>query len=719
MLDRIAPCSLSDRIQITRMDITLPCHSSLSPPDGPVITDHDLRDTVARIARRIGDQAIPLDGPEADEATRHTWEIRSPDPEARERRSRPELASGLAYQGSAGIAYFLAQAGRSLDDPSLVETAKAGFRHALDFGQTLPEGAWGLHSGRVGIAWTVLSSELDDETLEHRAWALLEPMSPQRHPDQGLDVIAGAAGAIPPLLDLRSRTESDERRARLRGIAEALGDHLLATAHQEPMGWSWPTLPRSSVRHLVGFAHGTAGIAVALYELALATGRGDFRFAADMALVYESQHFQPELDNWPDLRNVPLGELLRGTPRPRLQAMARAGTLPRYSPTPMAAWCHGSPGVALSRLRLWQLTGIPEFLDTARRALRSTQHSLRPEALAIANYSLCHGACGNAEPIWMAAQLLEDEDERESLRQSCVRVAAEGRHAHELTNERWPCGTFDGASDPSLMMGEAGIGLFFLRLLDPKVPSPLLILPSQTADELPQAGYRELAKRSIDTFFAGTLHLWQELGSPKEEVLAGLDLSPGSGPPSKTPATQAFERLQQRSDELPPIYADAFTVEREIYQRTAGLDDFTAETIRSLARSAPTDLESALGQDPGSVVFNLAPDDALVITEHDWQEWITQPATDRPAPEPSSTATLLIRRNHRLVARRLEALPAVILQACQEPVNLEQILEQVAEALAGAAERSVLEQLVRQQVLQLYRGDLLDAHIVGPPQEDP
>ncbi len=718
------------------MDFTLPRHKPSSPlipalplPDRPAISEQDLRDTVVRIAGRIRDQAIPLDTPEGHDGDRCTWQIRSPDPQAEGRRSRPELASGLVYQGSAGIAYFLAQGGRALDDSSLREVARAGFRHALDFGATLPENAWGLHSGRVGIAWSVLTSEPagtasthkqpPDSELEDRAWALLEPMSPQDHPDQGLDIIAGAAGAVPALLDLRSRADSEQRRAWLLRTAEALGEHLLATAHQEPMGWSWPTLPRSSVRHLVGFAHGTAGIAVALYELALATERGDFRFAADMALVYESQHFQPERNNWPDLRNVPLGELMRGVPRPRLQAMARAGALPAYTPTPMAAWCHGCPGVALSRLRLWQLTGVHEFLDTARRALRSTLRSLSPEALAVANYSLCHGACGNAEPLWMAAELLQDEDEREALRQTCKQVAVEGRRRHELANDRWPCGTFDGASDPSLMMGEAGIGLFFLRLLDPEVPSPLLIRPAQTNDQPPESGYRESAERSINTFFAGTLHLWQELGTPKQELLGELDLDPGTGPPSKAPAARAFERLQQRADELPPVYADAFSVEREIYRRTAALDDFTAETVRSLARWAPADLEAALDQDPSSVVFHLAPDDALVITDYDWQAWAARPEDERPAPEPSSTATLLTRRNHRLVPRRLEALPAVILQACQEPATLEQILEQVTEALAGAAEPSVLRTLVRRQVFQLYSGALLDAHITEPASSNP
>ena len=731
MLDRPIPCSP----WMDFKDRKAWMNSSLHPPnpitDDPEAVDHDaldrsLLETAARIARRIRDTAIPLEGKD----DRRTWKIRSPDPEADVRRSRQELASGLVYQGSAGIAFFLAQAGRILDDESLKDAARAGFRYALDFGQDLPESAWGLHSGRVGIAWTVLSSGLQDPSLTDRAWSLLKPMSPSRHPDQGLDMIAGAAGAIPALLDLRQYAESDEQRAFLLSTAEGLGQHLLATAHQEPIGWSWSTLPRSSVRHLVGLAHGTAGIAVALYDLALATQRGDFRFAADMALVYESHFFQAEQDNWPDLRNVPLGELLRGTPRPRLRAMARAGALPKYRPTPMAAWCHGSPGVGLSRLRLWQLTGAPDFLETARAALRSTLRSLGPEAQSMANFSLCHGVFGNAELPLMASRAKAgfDHEEQATLLQTCRSLAAQGRRDHELQPESWPCGTFDGASDPSLMLGEAGIGLFLLRWLRPEVPTPLLIQPHHETTELPEAGYADAARRSIDTFFAGTLHLWNELGTSNGEVLEGIGLDARPGPPEQCPAALVFQRLEQRAGQLPEPYADAFKVEREIYRRTADLKDFTVETTRSLARLSLSELEAALEHDPGSVAFTLGPDDALVITDYDWQAWAAQLSEERAseerafedrAPEPDSTATLLKRQNHRLMPRRLESLPAVIVQAAQDPATLRDILNQVAEALAGAADPQALEKIVHRQVIELYRAGILEAHARNLPLAAP
>jgi hypothetical protein len=42
----------------------------------------------------------------------------------------------------------------------------------------------------------------------------------------------------------------------------------------------------------------------------------------------------------------------------------------------------------------------------------------------------------------------------------------------------WPCGVPGGGESPSLMLGLAGIGHFYLRLYDPaSVPSVLLVKP--------------------------------------------------------------------------------------------------------------------------------------------------------------------------------------------------------------------------------------------------
>src|SRR5690606_15068344 len=132
--------------------------------------------------------------------------------------------------------------------------------------------------------------------------------------DDRLDVIGGAAGAIPALLWIARAFDWEDAQA----MALRMGEHLLKHAVREPFGWSWPT-PGLNVRNLTGFGHGTAGIGLALLELA-ATGDGRFRHAGEQAFQYERRFLDLERGNWPDFRDGALGNaVLHGTERLREQ----------------------------------------------------------------------------------------------------------------------------------------------------------------------------------------------------------------------------------------------------------------------------------------------------------------------------------------------------------------------------------------------------------------
>jgi hypothetical protein len=56
------------------------------------------------------------------------------------------------------------------------------------------------------------------------------------------------------------------------------------------------------------------------------------------------------------------------------------------------------------------------------------------------------------------------------LRQVAELAAREGIETYEARGRPWPCGTHGGMPDPSLIVGEAGIGAFYLCLADPETP---------------------------------------------------------------------------------------------------------------------------------------------------------------------------------------------------------------------------------------------------------
>jgi len=360
----------------------------------------------------------------------------------------PEL-----YSGTSGIALFLARLHGFRPDPVLEQTARGAIRQALSHSLEIsPEMRHGLYSGWVGIALALLDAAqlLGDPLLRQEALRLADAQRGHEIDPMSLDVVGGAAGAILGLSAIDRRLGSD------RYLAEArrLGEHLLAHAHRDGEAWSWTTMPPmgpQEQRDLAGYSHGAAGIALALLELFVRTRDVRFSEGALGGFAYERRHFSEEQQNWPDFRSF-------ASPNPQQLG---------YS----LAWCHGAPGIGLSRVRAFALTGDETYRREAESAIAGTYRPLTMASTAD-NFSLCHGLGGNADLFIVAADLLGDERYR-SVAES---IGDRGIQAVHVQHNPWPCGVLSGGESPNLMLGIAGIGYFYLRLYDSRaVPSVLLI----------------------------------------------------------------------------------------------------------------------------------------------------------------------------------------------------------------------------------------------------
>lgn len=363
--------------------------------------------------------------------------------------------SATVYDGTAGIGVFLARLAQLTGDAIIRTTAEGALAQALAAADGLYErGEYGYYSGFSGIGWCCNEAGAllcHDELRQRGRDAIRKAASLPPHP-QRLDIINGSAGLIPILL----AAVADEPDEDLSQAAIRHGDYLLQMATRSEQGWSWDTIPGE--RHLVGFSHGTSGMAAALAALAVFTGRDDFMTAAREALRYERHHFLPSEGNWPDLRSI-----------------VRAG--PAGGPVCMLAWCHGAPGIGFARLQI--LTMLPEdafILGEAEIALATTAASLRPGGNGIGNHSLCHGDFGNADLLIEASDRLE----RPALRQQAEAAGNLALDHIEDARMPWPCGVPDAGETPNLMLGLAGIGYFLLRLYDSRAV-PTVLLPSARA----------------------------------------------------------------------------------------------------------------------------------------------------------------------------------------------------------------------------------------------
>jgi hypothetical protein len=381
------------------------------------------------------------------------------------------------YAGTSGIAIFLAELYGATGDGAAHMAALGAIRHALSRVDAVsPRARLGLHSGWIGIALVAARLGLcfKDEKLLGSAIRLARRTMDECLEECEFDIISGAAGAIGALVVLHDILAD----ASLLDFAARLGNELIRAVKKSDAGYSWKAASDSTGRNLTGFSHGTAGVAYALLELFDATREAKYRNTAEQALAYERHWFNVEEGNWPDFREGP-----------------HRGQLNGLSLSYATAWCHGAAGIALSRLRAYQILGDERCRNEATIALRTTlrmvERSLIPETV---NYSLCHGLAGNAEILLDGHRLLAREgvDGLALARE----VARAGIETYGSRGHAWPCGS--GGETPGLMLGLAGIGHFLLRLHDAHIPSVLMLRRDQfsTDRQLSRSAMAHTARRS-------------------------------------------------------------------------------------------------------------------------------------------------------------------------------------------------------------------------------
>ncbi|HEV2897406.1 MAG TPA: lanthionine synthetase LanC family protein [Pseudaminobacter sp.] len=351
------------------------------------------------------------------------------------------------YDGTSGIALFLGELYRISGDVRHRDTALGAIRHAIECRGRERDVRHGLYVGATGIALAAvrLQTLLGCEELGEFGAALSENPVPKAI---GHDLISGLSGVIIGYLALHAAL----RRRDFLDLAIAAGDDLIALGIEGDGGLSWESANALNGRNLTGLSHGAAGAAYALFELHAATGSQRFGAAGSAAFDYEDACFDLASGNWPDFRQVDPGRM----------ASARVSC--------STTWCHGAPGIAVSRLRAGTVHGLDSTRLKSGIALKTTRDHLRTWLQSRqGNYSLCHGLAGNADILHWAARAAAGHCS--GLDEVVAETAEFGWRTYG-GRKSWPSGVGDGGWNPSLMLGSAGVGNFYLRLARSDAPSP-------------------------------------------------------------------------------------------------------------------------------------------------------------------------------------------------------------------------------------------------------
>ncbi len=353
------------------------------------------------------------------------------------------------YEGAAGIGVFLAHAGRRLGEERFLDAAELCGQGALALMERAGAFVGGGFVGRCGAAFGVLqmAAALGRQSWIERTETALLDLATEASKDRIYDIVGGSAGVCGVLLAAHGLTGSP---ALLRA-AVVRAEHLVGSRVDCGQGWGWPS--RRSRAPLTGFSHGAAGIGWALLRVGDLAGREDLIEAGRGAFAYERSVYSEDQGGWPDLRDI-----------------AKAENGDRYS----QAWCHGAPGIGLSRATLpGHLIGASELTEVSR-ALRSVIAG----PLASSD-CLCHGELGNLELLQPLPDLGPGEDLGALARRRASAVVWRARQGG------WRCGIAPDRPVPGLMTGLSGIGYGLIRIYWPQSTPSLLTLETPRREPPP------------------------------------------------------------------------------------------------------------------------------------------------------------------------------------------------------------------------------------------
>lgn len=339
------------------------------------------------------------------------------------------------YDGSAGTAVLIAEAGRVMGRNDWSELAVRAFAHVS--AEVTPMAARrgpGMARGLGGLvfAMTRVGRAAGDSRLLDVAAELViqhgEALGASADRDE---VLFGRSGLLLATIALHR----DRPRPELVRVADALAHQIIANAHQGERGLSWTDPDGVSIPHV---SHGTSGVALALARWAQLKEDHTTVGLLTQALEFDDSFFDAERCGWVD---------------------GRAPGGPDTAPVTWS-WCNGRSGGLLARSLIESAVGS----SGSSSVFASAVHAPRGDILLDTSPGLCCGTAGAIDSLLSVADTTGTRDGPLAAR------IGDAVHQLSLKSPSTQVSTLTG----SLFTGTAGLAYGLFRAASPNQVPGLL-----------------------------------------------------------------------------------------------------------------------------------------------------------------------------------------------------------------------------------------------------
>lgn len=341
------------------------------------------------------------------------------------------------YDGMAGIAVFMAEIVKKYHSKKYEEVYYLILKRMFNYTHLVTKEPDQIKTKRTGAltgeSSVVLSYILQYEISKDQKFLKMAEehttvLVKKWREDTSFDFTSGNAGLIYVMMRLYECTFN--RKYLL--FAVEVGDWLWEKKVRTPWGCGW--LIGNESLPLTGMAHGNSGFIVAYAQLLKYTQDKEYELMIRELLRYENHFYSEHILNWLDLRGCVSGE-----------SNAEQGR---------TTWCHGAPGVLLSRLYLQELNEFRDDYEVKRDIDRAL------EKLLHVNYTggicLCHGRAGNE----MILKICEQKNGgNKQVKEEMIHLIEE---IVEVLEERRECNV-EERFHPGLMNGITGVGMMLIN----------------------------------------------------------------------------------------------------------------------------------------------------------------------------------------------------------------------------------------------------------------
>ena len=386
------------------------------------------------------------------------------------------------YSGVSGIVLFFIALYKNTSEKKYLDTAIQGARWAEKRCADTETTYYAFLTGRLGVAYMLMQLAAVSNEKAYLEKALIIAKGCEvfiKQPPALSEYINGAAGALLVLMHLHQASQEEW----ILDSIEAFTMHLLEGAHHGNTGLYWDRSSKNS-KGLCGFSHGAAGVGYVFLELGAYFKNKAFYDIAEQAFQYENAHFNEKTGNWPDFRK---GNYDETTNKKFVEAYLNNNKAFFEEASDMTAWCHGAPGIGLSRLRAFELLKKEEYREDYLKAEKKVLKTNQQLTIG-ASFNLCHGIGGNSILLLEAFRLFKDEQQLEQAGNAIEKLLN-----IKANNQVYLSGysTAPAIEDSSLFMGNAGIGYFLLQFVAPEI-TPSILMPS-----LQQTAALDLSNRTM------------------------------------------------------------------------------------------------------------------------------------------------------------------------------------------------------------------------------